>query len=172
MFAGSCVGVICLVILLEFLRRVRREYDLLTQQSHAQPDLSMNNEQYASKPVQASGSDDDAKGTESSSHSNDSNDNNRNNHPILPSTPVLSISSFSLPITFIARPHNRTRHCPSIKQQLLRSGIYTCQFAIAYIVMLPAMYYNGYILICIFIGAFLASLIWGWDLGSAAGGRG
>lgn len=27
MFAGSCIGVICLVIVLEFLRRVAREYD-------------------------------------------------------------------------------------------------------------------------------------------------
>ena len=27
MFAGSCIGVICLVISLEFLRRVQREYD-------------------------------------------------------------------------------------------------------------------------------------------------
>lgn len=27
MFAGSCIGVICLVISLEFLRRVQREYE-------------------------------------------------------------------------------------------------------------------------------------------------
>ena len=28
MFAGSCIGVICLVLSLEFLRRVAREYDV------------------------------------------------------------------------------------------------------------------------------------------------
>jgi solute carrier family 31 (copper transporter), member 1 len=27
MFAGSCIGVICLVVLLEFLRRLGKEYD-------------------------------------------------------------------------------------------------------------------------------------------------
>ena len=48
--------------------------------------------------------------------------------------------------------------------QTIRAFIYTCQFAVAYIVMLLAMYYNGYIIICIFIGAFLGHFTFGWDL--------
>ena len=37
------------------------------------------------------------------------------------------------------------------------------QFAVAYFVMLLAMYFNGYIIICIFIGAFLGSFIFSWE---------
>lgn len=37
------------------------------------------------------------------------------------------------------------------------------QFAIAYIVMLLAMYYNGYLIICIFIGAFLGNFAFNWE---------
>lgn len=34
MFAGSCIGVICLVICLEFLRRLGKEYDRLLLRQH------------------------------------------------------------------------------------------------------------------------------------------
>jgi copper transporter 1 len=37
------------------------------------------------------------------------------------------------------------------------------QFAVAYFIMLLAMYYNGYIIICIFIGAFFGALIFSWE---------
>lgn len=37
------------------------------------------------------------------------------------------------------------------------------QFGVAYIVMLLAMYYNGYFLICIFLGAFVGSFIFNWE---------
>lgn len=37
------------------------------------------------------------------------------------------------------------------------------QFAVAYIIMLMAMYYNGYIIICIFIGAFLGAFLFAWE---------
>lgn len=37
------------------------------------------------------------------------------------------------------------------------------QFAVAYFVMLLAMYYNGYLIICIFIGAFLGYFIFSWE---------
>ena len=48
-------------------------------------------------------------------------------------------------------------------QQAIRSILYTFQFTIAYVIMLLAMYYNGYIIICIIIGAFLGSFISSWD---------
>ncbi|KAK7920590.1 hypothetical protein PG985_008612 [Apiospora marii] len=48
-------------------------------------------------------------------------------------------------------------------EQAVRALLYTLQFANAYIVMLLAMYYNGYIIVCIFIGAFLGSFIFTWD---------
>ncbi|RMZ87811.1 hypothetical protein DV736_g4970, partial [Chaetothyriales sp. CBS 134916] len=40
-------------------------------------------------------------------------------------------------------------------QQLIRSVIHMTTFAVAYLIMLLAMYFNGYIIISIFIGALL-----------------
>jgi copper transporter 1 len=37
------------------------------------------------------------------------------------------------------------------------------QFGVAYSIMLSAMYYNGYIIICILVGAFLGTFIFSWD---------
>lgn len=52
---------------------------------------------------------------------------------------------------------------PSPIEQVIRALLHMVQFAVAYIIMLLAMYYNGYIIICIFIGAFLGSLIFSWE---------
>ena len=85
-----------------------------------------------------------------------------------PSTPLLTTS---LP-SEMDMSDGRRRHSyqvPVIVQHLIRSTLYTCQLAVAYTIMLLAMYYNGYILGCVFIGAFVGSLIWGWDLLSVEG---
>jgi len=37
------------------------------------------------------------------------------------------------------------------------------QFAVAYFIMLLAMYYNGYIIICIFIGAWIGAFGFSWE---------
>lgn len=47
-------------------------------------------------------------------------------------------------------------------QQLIRSVLHAITFGLAYIVMLLAMYYNGYIIICIFIGAGLGKFLCDW----------
>lgn len=52
---------------------------------------------------------------------------------------------------------------PNIWQQAIRALLHMVQFAVAYFVMLLAMYYNGYIIICIFIGAYLGSFIFHWE---------
>lgn len=57
----------------------------------------------------------------------------------------------------------------SFFHHLVRTLLHTAQFVVAYIVMLLAMYYNGYVIICIFLGAFLGALAFGWD-GVRAGG--
>lgn len=46
------------------------------------------------------------------------------------------------------------------------------QFGVAYIIMLLAMYYNGFILLSIVVGAFLGAFVFSWEsveLGSANG---
>lgn len=52
---------------------------------------------------------------------------------------------------------------PSPVEQMVRALLHMLQFAVAYFIMLLAMYFNGYIIICIFIGAFLGSLIFSWE---------
>ncbi|KAL5359344.1 Ctr copper transporter family-domain-containing protein [Aspergillus floccosus] len=137
MFAGSCVGVICLVICLEFLRRVGREYDTfivrrarLRAQYFVLPSES-------TKPAAASSS--------SAAASTDANDDGT-------ATP--------------ASQTDKTQYTPvrpTLVEQVVRASLHMLQFAVAYFVMLLAMYFNGYIIICIFIGAFLGSFIFSWE---------
>nr|ADD92830.1 Tctr2 protein [Trichoderma reesei] len=96
MFAGSCIGVILLVIALEFLRRLSKEYDRFLIKQHAAP---------------------------------------------------RAVPAFR----------------PSVLQQALRALLHVAQFSVAYIVMLLAMYYNGYFIICIFIGAYIGSFVFHWE---------
>ena len=123
MFAGSCIGVILLVILLEFLRRAGKEYDRYIVQQYL------------------------------ASHA-----------PTAPAAPVASSASSDnskTPVTTTVPTAQKFR--PSVLQQAIRALLHMLQFAVAYFVMLLAMYYNGYIIICIFIGAYLGYFIFGWE---------
>lgn len=52
---------------------------------------------------------------------------------------------------------------PSLPQQMIRATLHMVQFAVAYFVMLLAMYYNGYFIICIIIGAWLGAFVFSWQ---------
>ncbi|KAF2134817.1 Ctr-domain-containing protein [Dothidotthia symphoricarpi CBS 119687] len=125
MFAGSCVGVVLLVILLELLRRAGKEYDRFIVAQHAKS-LAAN------VPTSSSSSD----------------------------TGTSKIPTTS---TAACTPTTAQTFRPSVLQQAIRALLHTCQFAVAYFVMLLAMYYNGYFIICIFIGAYLGFFIFGWE---------
>ncbi|KAK3934541.1 ctr copper transporter [Diplogelasinospora grovesii] len=47
-------------------------------------------------------------------------------------------------------------------QQIIRAVIHAATFGLAYIIMLLAMYYNGYVIICIVIGAGLGKFLCDW----------
>lgn len=47
-------------------------------------------------------------------------------------------------------------------QQITRAILHVAQFGVAYIMMLIAMQYNGYLIISILIGAFLGRLLFDW----------
>jgi copper transporter 1 len=128
MFAVSCIGVAFLVVGLEVLRRIGKEYDtaILRQFqrniSSRLADLKRQN-------------DSDVRYTE----------------------PAF--------VTFRATP----------LQQFIRSLIHAVTFGVAYIIMLLAMYFNGYIIISIIIGAFLGKFFCDWmvqkiPLGKMVGG--
>jgi copper transporter 1 len=124
MFAGSCVGVVLLVMSLEFLRRASKEYDqyILRQAQR---------EYHQATSIQASVS--------KSPNSNET---------------TVSVVALS-PLTSFR---------PTIFQQAVRAGFHTVQFAVAYLVMLLAMYYNGYIIISIIIGAYLGAFVFSWEM--------
>jgi solute carrier family 31 (copper transporter), member 1 len=52
---------------------------------------------------------------------------------------------------------------PNVTQQAVRTLIRTAQFAMAYWIMLLAMYYNGYVIICIILGSFIGIYFFQWD---------
>jgi solute carrier family 31 (copper transporter), member 1 len=60
---------------------------------------------------------------------------------------------------------------PNMLEQVARAAIRTMQFALGYWIMLMAMYYNGYIIVCIILGNFIGTYIFQWErLGGAHGG--
>jgi copper transporter 1 len=121
MFAGSCIGVILLVMFLEFLRRLGKEYDryILRQYERAVT--------CSPTPVCEAGG------------------------PVKEGTIVVQALD------------SRLKFRPNVIQQAVRATLHMAQFAVAYIVMLLAMYYNGYIIICIFIGAWLGAFVFSWE---------
>ncbi|THC91990.1 hypothetical protein EYZ11_008546 [Aspergillus tanneri] len=66
----------------------------------------------------------------------------------------------TVPVPIQCAPHGVR---PTPIEQLVRAALHMLQFAVAYFVMLLAMYFNGYIIICIFIGAFLGSVVFSWE---------
>ncbi|RYO75235.1 hypothetical protein DL766_005376 [Monosporascus sp. MC13-8B] len=52
---------------------------------------------------------------------------------------------------------------PNVWQQVVRALLHMLQFALAYRIMLIAIYYNGFIIICIVIGAFIGAFVFQWE---------
>ncbi|PWN39991.1 Ctr copper transporter [Ceraceosorus guamensis] len=117
--AATCIGVAFLVVLLEFTRRLGKEYDLLIRR------------QWAVRASQLSR-------INSSSTSTSTED---------------AAAAGPITIKFRATP----------LQQLIRSLLHATTFAAAYIVMLLAMYFNGFIILSIILGAGLGKLLCDWE---------
>ncbi|KMK57736.1 Ctr copper transporter family protein [Aspergillus fumigatus Z5] len=145
MFAGSCIGVICLVICLEFLRRVGREYDAFIVRR-----ARLRN-QYLSTTASSQGL---TRATDADASAEDSPNSTRG---------VVGAASKGAGRTLCSAFEDKTPVRPTLIEQLVRALLHMLQFAVAYFVMLLAMYFNGYIIICIFIGAFLGSFIFSWE---------
>lgn len=128
-FAGSCIGVLLLVVALEALRRASREYDAYIARSHQEK----NNTTTSSPP--------------STARLEEVNDPNNKASSTQSTTPLLQ---------------SQATFTPNVFQQLVRAFLHMAQFAVAYIVMLLAMYYNGYMIICIFLGAFVGAFVFSW----------
>ncbi|KAJ4025412.1 Copper Transporter integral membrane protein that functions in high affinity copper transport [Fusarium irregulare] len=115
MMAATCIGVILLVILVEFFRRLGKEYDALLQRGFERQATTH------SVALAAAGC----------------------TGAVVPTRQTL---------TYRASP----------LQQFIRAFIHAVTFGGAYIVMLLAMYFNGYVIICIFIGSGLGKFFCDW----------
>jgi copper transporter 1 len=125
MFAGSCIGVILLVMSLEFLRRLGKEYDRHILR------------QFQRQMFAGSASAAQSPGGKASS------------------CELVGSGSGVSPMSTTFRPN--------MLQQFVRATLHMLQFAVAYLVMLLAMYYNGYLIICIIIGAWLGAFVFSWE---------
>ncbi|KAL2823680.1 Ctr copper transporter [Aspergillus cavernicola] len=141
MFAGSCIGVILLVIALEFLRRIAREYDTFIVRR------ARSRAQYLSL---SSPSTQDQHSPASSSSTGEADE-------------AQTAKNAAATTTATAAASQPLRIRPTLIEQAVRALLHLLQFAVAYFVMLLAMYFNGYIIISIFIGAFLGSFIFSWE---------
>ncbi|KAJ5156132.1 hypothetical protein N7492_008935 [Penicillium capsulatum] len=183
MFAGSCIGVVLLVMCLEFLRRLGREYDAfilrralmrqiyLSGSSSSMPALLLPKE--PDRQCQCPGSDETSSApAPNNSYSQPESADNLIT-PVATPAPGGKIAAKDS-TTLAAEPVEGTRRTvvdsatctpyrPSITEQVVRAFLHMVQFAVAYIVMLLAMYFNGYIIICIFIGAFVGALVFSWE---------
>src|SRR6478735_1529617 len=153
MFAGSCIGVICLVLILEFLRRAGKEYA----------------DHYATFPFTLTG-------LTLTWHPRFRYDRYilaQHTRSLAEASPVPDSSSSDAvnknPASSTTRTVPPRSFRPTILQQAIRALLHMLQFAVAYFVMLLAMYYNGYIIICIFIGAYLGAFVFHWETLSPAG---
>lgn len=146
MFAGSCIGVICLVITLEFLRRLSKEYDqyLVRQFRRRTATEAAYARAQAAVCCQNNAND---------SNKNISSDGEGSNSNIATSTQNTPNSSSAVTLRFR----------PTLVQQSIRALLHMVTFAVAYFIMLLAMYYNGYVIICIFIGAYIGAFIFTWE---------
>ncbi|KAF2665908.1 Ctr copper transporter [Microthyrium microscopicum] len=122
-FAGTCIGVVLLVMTLEGLRRAAVEWERVLA-TRAQKAIAVTVDNKTRVP---------------------SSDSGTSGNKMLQSEDIAS------PELVVIRP--------TVWQALVRSGLHCSQFAVAYLVMLMAMYYNGYIIICIFSGAFLGFFV-------------
>lgn len=146
MFAGSCIGVILLVISLEMLRRLQRTYERYLVRQAKVLRASVERSEHGHNPSNASSA-------SSNTVNKDPYDVNTHGAPLMGQSTTTAFAS----------RHFRL----SLPQQTLRALMHMTQFGVAYFIMLLAMYYNGYFIICILIGAFLGFFAFAWDTASS-----
>ena len=184
MFAGSCIGVICLVLSLELLRRLGREYDSFIVRRARLRRLYMSDssttQSTSNVPLRSEGNTKPASNCCGANAEPDATFSSAEDDITpMPSSPQTDgASKKQASVIAAAASANVIRdggvqrerqegtlapYRPSLVEHSVRSLLHMVQFAVAYIIMLLAMYFNGYIIICIFIGAFLGAFIFSWE---------
>ncbi|KAG5973079.1 hypothetical protein E4U56_005279 [Claviceps arundinis] len=133
-FAGSCIGVFLLTLVLELLRRSIKEYDRYLIRQHRSRHQTASNAT-GSTTGSATGS----------------------------ATPPNTTKNCAAAVSSITCGKAIPPFRPNALQQGIRAFLHLLAFFVGYILMLLAMYYNGYILLCIFLGAFVGAFIFQWE---------
>lgn len=155
MFAGTCIGIIALVVALEFVRRIHREYDryIVRQWKIVQHGLD-------ATAVTGTGAT-----TVADHHSTSSN--------------TSFVEKLSAKVRTLNGPLISNRRMgilgasdevfsPTLFQQLVRSLFYAVTAGAGYIVMLLLMYFNGYIFFCVLIGTMIGYFFFESDVVATA----
>ncbi|KAK0730223.1 Ctr copper transporter family-domain-containing protein [Lasiosphaeris hirsuta] len=133
-FALSCIAAMLLVVCLEALRRLDREYDeYIVRMFRAQSRLDRANR--GKEPEEAES---------------------------CASSVVLDGGLNGELHGMLTRSAVVRRFRASLAQQFVKAVLHAVTFGVAYIVMLLAMYFNGYIIISIIVGAGLGKFICDW----------
>ncbi|SPO29855.1 related to CTR3 - high-affinity copper transporter of the plasma membrane [Ustilago trichophora] len=156
-FAGTCIGVFLIVFLVETVRRYSREFDRwILERAMIERRETRRRTQHLKADMATR-----LAGTES-----------------IQDRSTVSQKLEQLDSIFFGIPTGKKgcrqaavdsmRFRPKMWQQLLRSILYGVQFTGAYLVMLIAMTFNGYIIIAIVLGGVFGHFFSTWDtLGSA-----
>lgn len=145
-FAGSCIGVAFWVILAECIRRFAREYDRIIV-AGAVENITKTQQEFPEKWLENS-----SNGTLASNESQD--------HQSFPTRALGMV--FGVPPQALRIHGLRIR--PTFVQQCIRTILYGIQFTSAYLIMLIAMTYNGYMLLSIILGAMVGYFATSWDM--------
>ncbi|KAF3910751.1 hypothetical protein ABW20_dc0100025 [Dactylellina cionopaga] len=187
MFAGSCIGIVFLVVLVEGLRRCARELDRYIVRDWKKRALAaaegVNVNVVGDRLAVSATTTNDAaatttvpanrccgRTTEDTANSSSTSTEDVTKFvaattaakPTNPSNRKLPFLARFCPYPLKASSSNSTPR-PTIFQHLLKSLIYVVLIGIGYILMLLAMYYNGYVFFCLVIGAWLGNFLFGWD---------
>ncbi|KAN0063707.1 copper transporter complex subunit Ctr4 [Thecaphora frezii] len=144
-FVGTCVGVFLIVFLIETVRRWGREYD---RYIFEQAEKRKRERRRMRKLVDQALVEETTSGEQ---------------RP--PVAERIDRVFFGLPKSQTGRANRLgpAKFRPTTMQQAVRSLIYGIQFTGAYLVMLMAMTYNGYILIAIVLGGMFGHFFSTWD---------
>lgn len=157
-FAASCIGTILLVIILEALRRVGKEYDdwILRgfQARAAQARLGLSQPRPTQQQPAPSSSSSSATGPKGATAkvTPASAAWKRLGGAAGSASSAGGVGGGGRAVVFRASP----------LQQVLRAVIHAAALGLAYIVMLLVMSYNGYIIICVIIGGGLGKFFCDW----------
>ncbi|KAK6343075.1 hypothetical protein TWF718_008450 [Orbilia javanica] len=174
MFASSCIGIVFLVVLVEALRRCAREWDRHIVRDWKKR-AAMAAEGVDVSIVDKSGVEDTPTATTTtptaaaagccSTAQSSSSSSEKGDLVTKPSAQTLTTTKKSVLSRFCPFTTSKAVNTPrpTIVQHLLKSLIYAVLLGVGYILMLLAMYYNGYIFFCLVIGAWLGNFLFGMD---------